>query len=302
MPIPLGELAALGTACCWVVSTMAFSAAGKRIGSLSLNILRLVMAFVMVTIFSTIRRGMPLPLDAPPGTWPWLLLSGFIGFFLGDLCLFRAFVLIGPRVSMLIMALAPPIATIFGFFLLNERISPLGIVGMAITMAGVAWVVLERPDPTASKVVDISAQDRRRGYLLGFGGAFGQALGMILAKIGMNNYDPVASGQIRLIAGIASFAMLLTVIGWWRKTRESIRDKTALAYAAMGSFAGPVVGVSLSLVSIQLTETGIATTIMSTTPVLIIPIVVLTGQERVSARAGLGAIIAVIGVAMLWVR
>jgi len=302
MPLPLGELAAVGTACCWTVSSLAFSAAGRRMGSLSLNLVRLVIAFLLVTIYCGVRRGMLLPLDAPPRTWFWLLASGFIGYVLGDLCLFRAFVLIGARLSMLIMALAPPITAVLGFFLLNERISPLGIAGMVITIAGVTWVVRERPDPTASNSTPLASRDLRQGILLGFGGAIGQALGMILSKIGMGNYDPVASGQIRVIAGILGFSILFTAVGWWGKTREGIRDKTAVGYASLGALAGPVMGVSLSLVAVQLTETGVAATIMSTTPVLIIPVVILSGHERVSMRAGLGALLAVAGVALLWVR
>ncbi len=302
MSIPLGELAALGTACCWTVSSLAFSAAGRRIGSLSLNLVRLVFAFILVTTYCGIRRGMLLPFDAPPKTWIWLLASGFVGYVLGDLCLFRAFVLIGPRLSMLIMALAPPIAAVLGFFLLNERISPLGIFGMAVTISGVAWVVREQPNPTTTNPLQPAGKDTERGLILAFGGAIGQALGMILAKIGMGDYDPVASGQIRIIAGIFGFSLLFTAVGWWRKTMDGIRDTSAIKYAALGAFAGPFIGVSLSLVSVQLTETGIAATIMSTTPVLIIPVVMLSGQERVTARAGIGAIAAIVGVAMLWLR
>lgn len=302
MPIPLGELAALGTAGCWTVSSIAFSAAGKRIGSLSLNLVRLVIAFVLVTLYCSVRRGMLLPFDAPPRTWGWLLASGFVGYVLGDLCLFRAFVLVGPRLSMLVMALVPPMAAVLGFFLLNERISPLGIAGMIVTISGVAWVVRERPDTASANDTASAGRNLQNGILLAFGGAVGQALGMVLGKIGMGTYDPVASGQIRIMAGMAGFAALFTAVGWWRKTFEGIRDKFAVGYATIGAFAGPFVGVSLSLVSVQLTETGIAATIMSTTPVLIIPVVILTGQERVSTRAAIGAIVAVAGVAMLWVR
>ncbi len=302
MSIPLGELAALGTACCWTVSSLAFSAAGRRMGSLSLNLVRLVFAFVLVTVYCGIRRGMWLPFDASPKTWIWLLGSGFVGYVLGDLCLFRAFVLIGPRLSMLIMALAPPIAAVLGFFLLNERISTLGIVGMAVTIGGVAWVVRERPETTTSNHTQPKGKDLEHGIILAFGGAIGQALGMVLSKIGMGEYDPVASGQIRIIAGIIGFSVLFSAVGWWRKTLDGVRDTYALKYAALGAFAGPFIGVSLSLVSVQLTETGIAATIMSTTPVLIIPVVILSGQERVTPRAGIGAIVAIVGVAMLWLR
>ncbi|HMY14915.1 MAG TPA: DMT family transporter [Polyangium sp.] len=302
MPLPLGELAALGTACCWTASSLAFSAAGRRMGSLSLNLVRLVIAFCLLAILGLVRRGQPLPLDASPRTWGWLLASGFVGYVLGDICLFRAFVIIGPRLSMLLMALAPPIAAVLGFFFLNERISTLGLVGMAVTIAGVVWVVRERPDSSATNHTEAKGDTLRQGILLGLGAALGQAGGMALGKIGMGNYDPVASGQIRVLAGVLGFSAVFFIVGWWGKTRDAIRDKTALGYASIGAFMGPVLGVTLSLFAVQHTETGVAATIMSTTPVLLIPVVVLARLEKVTLRAGLGALIAVIGVAMLWVR
>ncbi|NCQ34173.1 DMT family transporter, partial [bacterium] len=103
----LGEIAALLTAACFAGSAIAFSAAGARVGSLPVNIIRLVMGLMMLAVLTTVTRGRPLPLDASPHAWAWLSLSGVVGFALGDLCLFRALVEIGPRVAALLMSLAP---------------------------------------------------------------------------------------------------------------------------------------------------------------------------------------------------
>ena len=299
MSIPLGELAALGTALCWTASSLAFSAAGRRMGSLSLNLVRLVFAFVFLGLFNLARRGLLLPLDASASAWGWLFVSGLVGFVFGDMCLFRAFLLIGPRVAMLIMSLAPPIAAVLGWLLLGERLSTLGILGMVVTLVGVAVVVLER---TAHSEDAGAKGESGRGILLAFGGALGQAVGLVLSKIGMKTYDPFAATQIRIIAGIVGFSVLFTFIGWWGRAAEAARDRVGLGFAALGAIAGPFVGVSLSLLSIQHTETGVAATIMSTTPVLVIPAVILLHKEHVSLRAALGALVAVGGVALLWIR
>ncbi|MDI1443296.1 DMT family transporter [Polyangium sp. 6x1] len=301
MSIPLGELAALGTALCWTASSLAFAAAGRRMGSLSLNLVRLVLAFVFLSVYNFGRRGLPLPLDASADAWGWLFASGLVGFVLGDMCLFRAFLLIGPRVAMLIMALAPTIAAVLGWFVLGERISGLGIVGMGVTLVGIATVVLERTGDTNPAGAGTKAESGK-GILLAFGGAAGQAVGLVLSKIGMKTYDPFAATQIRIIAGIVGFAVLFTFIQWWGRAAAAVRDRTALGFAALGAIAGPFVGVSLSLLSIQHTETGVAATIMATTPVLLIPAVILFHKESVSLRAVLGALVAVGGVALLWIR
>ena len=133
-----GEIAALGTAACWTVTSMAFESAGKRIGSMAVNLIRLVMALGFLTVWGAIVRGQALPLDASGHNWLWLSISGLVGFAIGDLCLFRAFVLVGARISMLIMSLVPPITALTGWLLMGEVLSALDWVGMTITIAGVA--------------------------------------------------------------------------------------------------------------------------------------------------------------------
>jgi drug/metabolite transporter (DMT)-like permease len=299
MAIPYGELAALGTAVCWTTSSLAFSAAGRRIGSLSLNLIRLVLAFAFLAAFCWLRRGIPLPTDATPHAWAWLSLSGLIGFVLGDLCLFKAFVLVGPRISMLVMSLAPPITAVVGWAWLGEQLAALDIAGMALTIAGIAWVVLEGQP---AGVVDAPRTVSPAGLVLALLGAVGQAVGLVISKVGMGDYDPFAATQIRILAGMAGFALLFFALRWWGRLFGSLRHRAAMGFATLGAFAGPAVGVSLSLVAIRHTQTGIAATIMSLVPVLIIPAVIVLHRERVSPRAVLGALLAVGGVALLWVR
>src|SRR6476661_7973137 len=139
-----GQLLALLTALLWTMSSLSFEAASKRAGSVAVNLIRLVMAFVLLCILGAISRGRPLPTDASAYQWKWLLISGFVGFFIGDLCLFRALVLLGARLSTLIMSLAPIIAAVTGYFVLGERLGAWSFLGMMITLIGIAWVVSER--------------------------------------------------------------------------------------------------------------------------------------------------------------
>ena len=137
-PIPFaGEIAALATACCWTVTGLAFEAAGRRVGSLSVNLIRLVPAVLLLSAYSWITRGIAFPVDASAHAWLWLSVSGLVGFTVGDLCLFRAFVLVGARVSMLLMAMVPPITTLFGLVIMGEVLSARELLGMALTVAGV---------------------------------------------------------------------------------------------------------------------------------------------------------------------
>jgi len=298
MPVILyaGEIAALATACCWTVTSMAFESAGKRIGSLPVNLIRLVMAFGFLTAYGAIARGVPLPIDATAEAWAWLAISGVVGFAVGDLCLFRAFVVVGARLSMLMMALVPPFTALIGLALLGEELGPLDLLGMGLTVFGVAWVVLERKKARGGA----ASRPPVSGILLGLGGAFGQAVGLVLSKYGMRDYDPFAATQIRVMAGVVAFAVIFTVAGIWPRVVEALRNRPAMSRTALGAVFGPFLGVSLSLLAVKHTETGVAATIMSIVPVLIIAPAALIFKEKVTARAVLGAVVAVGGVAVLF--
>ncbi|MCZ7581841.1 MAG: DMT family transporter [Deltaproteobacteria bacterium] len=201
----IGEFAALTTALCWVVTAMSFESAGRRVGSLAVNLLRLILAFFFLSGLGLVARGHLWPSDAGAHQWIWLPLSGLVGFTIGDLALFRAFVLIGSRLSTLIMSCVPLIAAVVGWFVMGERLTGMDVAGMALTLSGVALAVLERRKNTGGVFADASV----KGVALGLVGAVGQAVGLVLSKYGMRDYDPFAATQIRVIAGIAGFSVLL---------------------------------------------------------------------------------------------
>jgi drug/metabolite transporter (DMT)-like permease len=308
----VGELAALGTAGCWVISALAFERAGKRIGSLSLNLIRLVLALVPLSLWGLATRGHALPVDASAGSWAWLSLSALIGLVLGDLCLFRAFVLIGPRLATLIMASTPVWTTLFGFLVLGEVLGPRELLGVGLCIAGIGWAVSGRsptpvqPEPKPEPEPEPEPEPRpagawrfaSNGVILALAGAVGQAGGLVTSKLGMGDYDPFAATQIRVLAAIVGFAVLITAWGWWPRVSEAVRDRQAMAPASLGALAGPFLGVGLSLLAVQLAPTGIAASLMATTPILMLPVSWIRG-EPVGVAGLLGALLAVAGVAIL---
>ena len=296
----LGELAALGAAACWATSAIAFATAGERIGSLSVNLVRLCLGLAFLTATQWLLRGQALPTDATAHAWGWLALSGLVGFTFGDLCLFRALVVIGPRLSSLLMSLAPPFTAVTGWIFLGEQLSLRDIMGMTLTVGGVAWAITAR-EPSGPKVLPSrTPRERAIGVLLGVGGALGQAVGLVLTKHGMGSYDPFAATQIRLVAGLAGFVLLFFALGWWPRVRAAVRDRRSMGHTAVGAFFGSFLGVGLSLVAVQNTLTGVAATIMATTPILIIPLAWWLRREGVGVGGLGGALLAVAGVALLF--
>lgn len=293
----LGEIASLATALCWTITSVAFESAGKRVGSISVNLIRLVIALLLISVFNLFTRGMMLPLDASSSAWFWLSISGIIGFVLGDLFLFQAFVVIGSRLSMLIMSVVPPITALTGYIMMGERISLLGLVGMMITIAGIALVILTR-NPE-DKMLRFSYPVK--GLIYAFIGALGQAFGLVFSKFGMGSYNPFAATQIRIIAAIIGFALVIGISKNWENVYLALKDIKAIKYISIGSLFGPFIGVSLSLLAVQHAPTGIVSTITSITPILIIPVAIIFLKEKVSPREIFGALITLGGVSLLFI-
>jgi drug/metabolite transporter (DMT)-like permease len=298
-----GEIAALLTAVFWTVTSMSFEAAGKRIGSLTVNLLRLYLAFIIYSVYLYFVRGLAFPTDASEHAWVWLSVSGLVGFAIGDLLLFQAFVVVGARISMLVMALVPPITALIGWLILGETLTVTDLSGMIITITGVVLVVLKRDSrSTTSKNNRLKFSYPVSGILLAFGGAVGQAVGLVLSKYGMGDYDAFAASQIRVLAGLVGFTLIFFFMRKWNRVKKGLTHKKGIGFTVLGSVFGPFLGVSFSLLAIQYTNTGVASTIMSIVPVLIIPPAILFFREKINLKEVIGAALAVGGVGILFLR
>ena len=297
-----GEIAALLTAAFWTVTSLSYESAGKKVGSVAVNLIRLVMAFLIYGVVNYFRRGMILPMDAGTDRWMWLILSGIVGFVMGDLFLFKAFVIVGARVSMLIMALAPPITVFMSWWMLGEVLSPMNLVGMIVTLAGISIVILKREKDG----MDVNARSKittnysLKGILLAFGGAVGQGVGLVLSKKGMGTYDAFAASHIRVIAGMTGFILFVLITGRVGNVRKALFHIPAMKRIGLGSIFGPFLGVSFSLLAIQHTQAGIAATLMSITPVLIIAPAIFIFHEKVNWKETIGAAVTVGGVGLFF--
>ena len=297
-----GEIAALLTALFWTVTALAFEASGRKIGSLVLNLLRLILGFIFLSFFTLFYRGCFFPFDATAEAWFYLVISGLIGFVIGDLCLFQAFVMIGARITMLIMSLTPPITALISWIILGETLTPQNWLGMTVTVAGISLVVLKKTERSSQKgmlsLVKIGFPVV--GILLALAGAIGQGTGLVLSKFGMQEYDAFAASQIRILAGIFGFAVIFTILRRWRDVFLALTFRKPMLQMSLGAFFGPFLGVSFSLIAVKYTSAGIAATLMSIVPVLIIAPSAIFMKEKVTFKEIIGAIIAVAGVALFF--
>ena len=293
-----GEFAGLATAICWTATAMSFQVASRRIGSVSVNLIRLVMAFLFYLVYSKIFLNQWLPLDAPIEAWIYLSISGVIGFVLGDFFLFKSYEFISSKISMLIMTLAPPVAALLGWFMLGEKFTWMNTLGMLLVLSGVALVVMKKDTTHGVKKMRYPL----KGIFFAFLGAVGQGVGAVFSKKGMGDYDPFASSQIRVITGIVGFAIMISIMKRWKMVGTGLKDKKASKALLVGSFFGPFLGVSLGMVAFKFTSLGIASTLMATVPVFILLPSHIILKEKLTINEVICAFIAVAGIAVFFVN
>ena len=287
----IGEIAALLTAACWTISALFFEKAGRRVGSLAVNIIRIFLAIIFLGTATLITRGMFFPTDATMHNWMWLGLSGIIGFFLGDLFLFKSFTMIGARTSQLVMSLAPMFTAVIGWMFLAETLSWKSIIGITICVSGIMIAI-------AGKGLQLNSSPK--GLLFALGGALGQAIGLVLSKKGMGDFDPIASTQIRAIFGFVCFVLLVTALKRWGQIFRSTKDLKSVQLISIGAVFGPFVGVSLSLFAVQHTSAGIAATLMALTPIMIIVPSAMMFKEKITGQQVMGAVISMVGASIFF--
>jgi drug/metabolite transporter (DMT)-like permease len=293
----LGELSALATAFCWTGSSLAFSSAVQRVGSIYVNVTRLIFALVYL-LLTIIVMGLNVQLTGAQILY--LGISGFWGLVFGDSFLFKSYQENGARISMLIMSSSPAIAALLAFFFIGEILTFTGILGMAVTIIGISIVILERTN-TSSPRLTIS----RAGFIYGLLGSLGQAAGLIFARMAFD-LGPI-NGFVATFFRIAtSTIILLPILVMMRRYRNPVtvfrNDKKALQGTITGSILGPFFGITFSLIAVSHTEVGIAATIMATPPILMLPLLRYVYKESLSWKAIGGAIVAVAGVAMLFIQ
>ena len=306
----LGEAISLIVAVSWTVTALFADKASHRLGSMAANVLRLSLAILFLGLLLWVTIGRPYPVYASGQAWLWLALSAVVGYVFGDWCLFNCYLSIGARFGQLFMTLAPPLAAIAGWAILGESLSWKSWLAMAVTLSGIAISILSRGEGHKVRLTL-----PLKGVLLGLGAGLGQGVGLVLSKMGLQYYAdaipadaprlmnvmlPFASTMIRALIGAAGFLALMAMQRDLPRLRSAVKDKTGMRYALIMTLFGPVLGVSLSLMAVQYTSAGIASTLMALTPVLILIPYAFIYKQRITPREVLGVMVSMLGVALFF--
>lgn len=306
-----GEIIALIVAFSWTATALFADIASHRIGALPLNLIRMAMSLLFLALLLWVFTGTPYPQFADGKAWFWLALSGLVGYVFGDYCLFNSYIVFGSRYGQLFMTLAPPVAGIAGWLMLGEAMSWHSWLAMLVTLTGIGYSILNRGGESHKLTLQLPI----KGVLLGIGAGVGQGIGLVLSKIGLEYYEasvpadapeaiarlmPFAGTFIRAVFGLIGFTAILALLKSLGRVREALHDRKGMSFAALTTFFGPFLGVSLSLMAVQYAKAGIASTLMALTPVLIIVPYALINKQRITAKEVIGTLITITGVALFF--
>ena len=301
----IGELISIGVAFSWTATALLSEFGSKRLGNLTLNVLRMSLALLFSLVLFGVVTGHMLPVDVPTEAIGWMLLSGVVGYVIGDFCLYQCYIIIGSRFGQLFMTLAPLAAALMAWITLGQQMTVMNIVAMLVTLFGIGISVLGRGEHHR-----VSLKLPLNGVLFAIGAAVCQGVGLVLSKIGMDHYDvstempewliPFSANFFRCIAGIIGFSFLLYFRGEMAHFRKAVYDKKGMSIAVATTIFGPFVGVGFSLMAVQYTAAGIASTLMAMTPIIILLPSRWLFHEKITWRAFFGAVISVIGVSLFF--
>jgi drug/metabolite transporter (DMT)-like permease len=301
-----GELIALVTTLCWSLGIFPFTEAAKRIGTAPVNQYRLLLAWVLISVILFFTNSLTIiDLFSRPHFYHYVFLgaSGIIGFTIGDYCSFKSFTLLGPKLGSLYTTFAPGAALSMGFLVLGEEIDPVGILGIAITIGGVIWLTLSKKDTAAAEKAGFRRD--KTGIILGIIGALCQGTGLVLSKYGMDYYtDKIPTMHavwIRLLFAFSAAFLSSVFLGKLIQNSKPIlaNKNNALPYMVLGTFLGPICGVTCSLIAIQKIEVAVAQTIFALLPIVVLPVNLLVYKEKITLQSVFACMIAILGVVIL---
>ncbi|MBD3290316.1 EamA family transporter [candidate division KSB1 bacterium] len=291
----VGEIAALTTSILWSFGSIFFTISSRAVGSVLVNRVRLLYATILLAGSHFFFYGHLLPVHAEPFRWWWLGLSGFIGLVLGDAMLFQAFVVIGTRLTMLLLSLVPIISSLFAWIFLGEILKPIQVFAIFLTVGGIIFVVLEKNENSHARKTYL------QGILLGFGGAAGQALGLITAKKGLSgDFSGLSANLIRMVTAMSCTWLIAAIRGRSILNLDFWKNKTARWSIWGGAVFGPFLGVWLVMISIKHAHVGIASTLQALPPIFLIPLTHWIFKEKITLQSVIGTMIAMIGVAIIF--
>jgi drug/metabolite transporter (DMT)-like permease len=269
----------------WSFTAIFFTKASRYLGILKVNAGRLFLAniyFLLTLLFLKYKFSFNF------SEFLYLSLSGIIGLALGDLFLFKSFLLIGPQLTMLIFTSSPLITLFLSFIFLNEKIGIITFIGIILVISGISISLISKKNER--KIVFL-------GFIFGFSGGLMQSIGLILAKKGLaTGIDTLLASFLRISSAFFFTLILIPFIKFYNNKDSKNKKSYGYLFLFLGSIIGPYLGVWFSQIAIKYSNTGVAATLLSLSPIFLIPLDKIFEKEKIGFLRIFGTTAAIFGI------
>jgi drug/metabolite transporter (DMT)-like permease len=304
----LGYLIAFAAMIVGALSTFPFTDAARKWGPVAINHFRLLVSFITLSVVVMILdKKSPITLFTAPSATEYFYLctSGIIGLVVGDYFGFHCLAILGEKKYSILNSIAPGAALVFGFFLVGESLDFIGILGMAISIGGIIWFIQASDTSKIEEHIVHEYGKVSKGVLFGVLSGICQGLHMTLSKKALTGetalISPVHATWIRVLGATAGYFVFTFATG---KLKENVinpirEDKSTIMKATLASIFGLVLSIVLVMWSISLCKVAIAQTILSLTPIVIMPVAYFLYKEKMTVQTFFAGIVSIFGVYVL---
>jgi drug/metabolite transporter (DMT)-like permease len=281
----------------WAFSAVIAAGPSSQLGAIAFNRLRMGIVLVMLVIVIAITGGWR---TLQPEFLAPLALSGFIGIFLGDTCLFLTMNRMGPRRSNILFSTNAPMSAVLGWLFLGEAIVPQKIAGIAVVFAGVILAIVFGKRRSQLDTWETVKGSLPAGIALGLGAAMCQSVGSLIARPLMaSGVDPASASALRVAVAVVCLSLLMAT--GIRQVQARARP-TARTVALIGVSGIAAMGIGMTLVLFALSggKVGIVATLSATTPAWILPLIWIRTGERPAGFAWAGAALVIAGSSLIF--
>jgi len=294
----LYEAAALGAATLWALTGLLSAAPAQHLGAIAFNCTRMVLVTLMLCAWvmiaggwNTIGNDQILP----------LVLSGFIGIFMGDTALFLTLNRMGPRRTAMLFSLNAPMSAILGWMILDETLTGMQVTGIALIFLGVLLAIRFGKRKSQLHKWESIKGPLWVGILLGLAAALSQSIGSLIARPVMETgADPVAASSIRVGVAAIGLVLLMRLPFSWVKPAGRF-TLPVVGIIAVSGLLGMGIGMTLILYALSGGEVGIVATLSATTPTVMLPMMWWRTKEFPALGAWAGAALVIAGSALLFI-
>ena len=286
---------AISAAAIWSAVALSATRIVRYFGSYNYNLLRLLGIIILLFPYVYINWN---SIYFNQSILSAIVLSSIIGIVIGDTFLFVCLKRLGPRRQALLFSMQIPFTIILAEVFLQTLPSLIELIGCALIFAGILIAIQFNRTIPDDDLENIQG-NKYTGLFAGIGLALCQSIGIILMKPALESTDPIVVSYLRVIVAAAvMFGSLFFVKN--NQLWEKMKDIRKTIFSIFLGFMGMGVGMTMLIIALKNGNPGIISTLSSTMPIMIIPILWIVTKNYAGHLAVVGAALTCIGAGIIF--